>query len=115
EARRVNGVAPALLADELMLVRVAGQRSKAESLLREGLAQDPASPLFQWEAYRLGVAEEPAILAHLAADSQRLLSIARAYLRLGLYEEVVALLTQSFPEVDAAQMEPGEPTPAQNP
>jgi tetratricopeptide (TPR) repeat protein len=115
EARRANGVAIALLADELMLSRVTGNTQRAEELTKQGLSEDPSNSLLRWEAYRLGLSDEKGVLEHLAADSQRLLGLARAYMRFGLYEEVVDLLSRDFPDVGPLQMEPGEPLPGQNP
>lgn len=113
-ARQANRVSLTLTADELILARALGHHPQARALLGEALQADPANPLLRWEEHLLG-ADGIGIRAHLAADSSRLLDVARAYLRLARYEDVVKLLTQAFPEVDPTRTEPGEPAPSRNP
>ena len=54
-------------------------------------------------------------LAHLAADSNRVMGVAAEYARLGMYRKAVAVLSREYPEVAADQREPGSVVPQKNP
>jgi len=52
---------------------------------------------------------------HLAAEPVRVLNVAAEYMRLGLYEPALGVLTRSYPHVDSGEVEPGAVPPSQNP
>ncbi len=114
-AREIAPQSVALQADELMLLRTQHKRAEAVALLKNALRSDPSNPTLRWEAYLLGELKADEVLSHLASDPYRLLDVARAYLRLGLYADAATLLAQPFPQVDQSWKEPGTLSPAQNP
>src|SRR5205823_6412895 len=51
----------------------------------------------------------------LANDSTRVLNIAAQYMRLGLYQRALDVLSRNYPPAQADQSEPGEPPPGKHP
>lgn len=72
----------------------------------------PPSAFLQWDA---GKGNDPALLRFLAADPDRVLEIAAAYMRLGLYPRAADLLARDFPRVPPDESEPGAVPPQQHP
>jgi tetratricopeptide (TPR) repeat protein len=64
---------------------------------------------------RGGSRNDPAQFRFLAADPARVLEIAAQYMRLGLYQPALDLLTRDFPSVPADETEPGAVLPQQHP
>ncbi len=93
-------------AEELVAIRHA--LGKASPLAREWLNRFPTSYFLREE---LG---EPD-LAHLSADPERVLNIATEYIRLGLYEKAMQVLSRAYPAVPADQSEPGSRPPGDHP
>jgi tetratricopeptide (TPR) repeat protein len=95
--------------EELTAVKdAAGKSEEARAIAREGLARFPLSSFLQEE---LGNPD----LAHLANDSNRVLNVAAEYIRLGLYQKALNVLSRRYPALVSDQSEPGAPAPAQHP
>jgi len=70
--------------------------------------------LLRYEALRLG-ANDPALLAHLAADPERILEIAADYMRFGLYEDALDVLSRQYTSGSEVVSEPGALHPSSYP
>jgi tetratricopeptide (TPR) repeat protein len=92
--------------EAIALARVLGRAQKA------GETACPTCAFARWDA---GPREDPALLRFLAADPARVLEIAAAYMRLGLYRPAVDLLSRDFPSVPPDETEPGAVLPQQHP
>lgn len=96
-------------AEELAAVLNArGKINEARSLAADWYRRYPASYFL---AEVLGTPQTE----HLAADPERVLNVAAEYMRLGLYEPALGVLSRNYPHVDAGEVEPGAVEPAQNP
>lgn len=89
-------------------LRAAGKTSEAHALAAAWYKRYPTSYFL---AEELGTPQTK----HLAADPERVLNVAGEYMRLGLYERALAVLSRSYPQVDAGEVEPGSLAPARNP
>ncbi|HSS97233.1 MAG TPA: DUF5107 domain-containing protein, partial [Terriglobales bacterium] len=95
--------------EELVAVkRSAGKTSEAQALAKESLERFPLSNFLQEE---LGHPE----LNQLANDANRVLNIASQYIRLGMYQRALDVLSRKYPPLVADQSEPGSLIPQQNP
>ena len=95
--------------EELVAVKnSAGEPQEAQVLARDGLARFPLSSFLKDE---LGNPD----LAHLADDSNRVLNIAAQYMRLGLYQKALTVLSRQYPPVVKDQSEPGAVAPPNHP
>ena len=70
--------------------------------------------MLRYEALRLG-GNDPAMLAHLAGDPERILEIAADYMRFGLYEDALDVLSRQYPSGSAVVSEPGALHPSSYP
>jgi len=96
-------------AEELVAVEHAlGQTEAANTLAKQWLARYPTNYFLREE---LGEPDN----AHLAADTERVLNIAAEYMRLGLYEKALGVLSRTYPQVPADQSEPANALPQDNP
>jgi tetratricopeptide (TPR) repeat protein len=96
-------------AEELVAVDHAiGQTDSARVLATQWLARYPTSYFLREE---LGQPDN----AHLAADVDRILNIAAEYMRLGLYETALKMLSRDYPDVPADQREPADVMPQKHP
>jgi Flp pilus assembly protein TadD len=96
-------------AEELVAVENAlGQTDAANSLAKQWLARYPTSYFLREE---LGEPDN----AHLAADYERVLNIVAEYMRLGLYEKALGVLSRTYPQVPADQSEPANVLPQDDP
>ncbi len=96
-------------AEELVAVRNAsGDSTGAHQLAEQSLKSHPLSYFLREEL------REPDP-QHLAADPYRVLNLAAEYMRLGLYDRALAVLSRSYPSVDADQSEPGSLLPQNHP
>ncbi len=95
---------------EVALLRHLGRKTEAGERLAIWRLEDPTSSFLRYEAVRLGT-PDPDLPAHLAADPQRILEIAVDYMRLGLYDDAVNILSQEFPSGTNVVTEPGMPAP----
>jgi tetratricopeptide (TPR) repeat protein len=95
--------------EELAAVKqAAGESQPARAMAREGLARFPLSSFLREE---FGNPD----LAHLSDDSTRVLNIAAQYMRLGLYQKALQVLSRQYPPVVKDQSEPGAVAPADHP
>lgn len=95
-------------AEELSAVKqAAGKKEPALWFAKDSLA---ASPVSYFLREQLGDPD----LAHLAADPYRVLNIASAYIRLGLYRSALRVLSRVYPAVPADEQEPGYILPQKN-
>jgi len=95
--------------EELVAVReAAGESQEARALAQEGLARFPLSYFLREE---LGNPD----LAHLADDASRVLNIAAEYMRLGLYQKALDVLSRQYPPAVTDQSEPGAVAPHGHP
>jgi tetratricopeptide (TPR) repeat protein len=95
--------------EELVAVKVAsGKVEEGKTLAREGIARFPLSYLLSEE---LG---DPN-LKQFANDSIRVLNLASQYMRLGLYQRALTVLSRDYPSPRLDQTEPGALSPASHP
>ena len=99
---------------EVALRRTLGQADQARARLAALRAIDPTSSFLRCEATRLGTVDE-ALWAHLAADPERILEVAADYMRFGLFENAIDLLSRTYPAGAAVVAEPGMPHPSAYP
>ncbi len=95
--------------EELVAVRIAsGNGEEGKALARQGIALFPLSYLLSEE---LG---EPN-LKQFANDTVRMLNLAAQYMRLGLYQRALAVLSRDYPSPQPDQTEPGALSPSNHP
>jgi tetratricopeptide (TPR) repeat protein len=95
--------------EELVAVTAAaGQSQEARSMAQESLAHFPVSYFLREE---LGNPD----LAQLGNDPTRVLNVASEYMRGGLYEKALNVLSRQYPPAAADQTEPGALAPHKNP
>ena len=99
---------------EVALLRVLGRQADARKRLLFWKQEDPASSFLAYEAMRLGESQ-PDLLAHLAADPERIVEIASDYMRLGLYDDAIDVLGRQYPAGPEVVSEPGMPRPESYP
>jgi Flp pilus assembly protein TadD len=96
-------------AEELAtILRARGKNADAHTLAATWYSRYPTSYFL---AEELGTPQTE----HLAADPERVLSVASEYMRLGQYESALHVLSRNYPHVDAGEVEPGSLPPGQNP
>ncbi len=95
--------------EELVALRIAaGKIEEGKSLARQGLVVSPTSSLL------LDAVGEPN-LEHLGNDANRIISLAREYLRLDLYQRALDTVSRKYPKGPPDQAEPGALSPDTNP
>jgi tetratricopeptide (TPR) repeat protein len=96
-------------AEELSAVeRALGREQRERLLTQDWLQKFPLSNFLRNEA---GSAD----LQHLANDDSRILNIAREYMRLGLYQSALDVLSRPYPEPLRDESEPGAISLARDP
>jgi tetratricopeptide (TPR) repeat protein len=85
-----------------------GEKTEAHQLGQDWMARFPLSYFLREE---LGSVD----MAHLADDSDRILNIASEYMRLGLYQRALDVLSRQYPMPVPDQTEPGALPPGKNP
>lgn len=96
-------------AEELVAVFAAeGQKEKSQRLAREWLARFPQS-YFLLE--QMGKPD----LHHLGDDANRVLNVASEYMRLGMYQQALEVLSRDYPAAVADESEPGQLPPGKHP
>jgi tetratricopeptide (TPR) repeat protein len=96
-------------AEELVaLLYAVGEIPKARALAQEWLARFPLSYFLREEV------GDPD-LRHLANDANRVLNIAAQYMRLGLYQRALGVLTRKYPAATPDESEPGALAPQNHP
>jgi tetratricopeptide (TPR) repeat protein len=99
---------------DVALLPVLRNIKEAEKHLRVLQLTDPANSFLRYEATRLG-GTDATLWQHLAADPERILTIAVLYMHFGLYDEAVDLLAHQFPDGPEVVSEPGMPRPGKYP
>ncbi len=100
---------------EVALLRRLSQPEKARQRLAALRLMDPTNSALRYEQARLGQ-DDPALWPHLGADPERVLNLAVGYLRLGFYDDALALLSRKYPPpVDILASEPGAVLPQNYP
>jgi tetratricopeptide (TPR) repeat protein len=95
--------------EELVAVKIAsGKVEEGKTLARQGMALFPLSYFLREE---LG---EPN-LKQLGNDSNRVLNLAAQYMRLGLYQRALTVLSRDYPSPPPDQTELGSLSPGQHP
>ena len=95
---------------EVALLRTLVRPAEAKKRLLFWRQKDPANSFLAYEAMRLGESD-PALLAHLAADPERIVEIASEYMGPGLYEDALDVLGRQYPSGPSVISEPGMPHP----
>jgi len=96
-----------------MLARAMGRIPDARSLVVTGRAADPVDLVLRYESHRVWD-PDTALLRELAADPERILEVATEYVRFGLWDDALAILSASWP-TDGVVTEPGMPRPERAP
>jgi len=99
---------------EVALLRAVQRKAEATKRLAFWKRQDPTSSFLRYEGIRLGQSD-PGLMAHLAADPERILEIATDYLRFGLYEDAIDVLSRQYPSGTDVIGEPGAVHPGSYP
>jgi tetratricopeptide (TPR) repeat protein len=100
---------------EVAILRRAGKADAAKQRLRFWQEQDPAENTLRFESSLVGGADDPALWSHLAADPERVLTLADLYLQLGAFNDALKLLERRYPSVPANEAEPGAVLPQEHP
>jgi hypothetical protein len=95
---------------QIALLRHANQNDELRKALGEALGLDPLDSFLRVEATRLGATDEE-IWRHLAADPDRVLDLAGAYIDFGFYADALELLSRKYEAVPANETEPGAALP----
>ena len=91
---------------EIALLLALRRQPEATKRLEFWKHQDPTSSFLRYESIRLGQADAT-LLSHLAADPERILEIATEYIRFGLYEDALDVLSRQYPSGPDMVGEPG--------
>jgi tetratricopeptide (TPR) repeat protein len=91
---------------EVALLRTLQHKTEAAKRLAFWKHQDPTNSFLRYEAIRLGQSDPP-LMAHLAADPERILEIAADYMRFGLNEDALDVLSRKYPPGTEIVGEPG--------
>lgn len=95
--------------EELVAIKnAAGKTREGNTIAQQGIALFPLSYLLREE---LGTPD----LKQLANDATRVLNLATQYLRLGLYQRALTILSRTYPTSPPEQMELGALPPAKHP
>jgi tetratricopeptide (TPR) repeat protein len=99
---------------EAALLRAVERKAEATKRLAFWRRKDPTSSFLRYEGIRLGQSD-PGLMAHLAADPERILEIASDYMRFGLYEDALDVLSRPYPSGTKVMAEPGALPPGSYP
>ena len=99
---------------EVAFLRAVGRKTEATKRLALWRQKDPISSFLRYEAMRLGESD-PDLLAHLAGDPERILEISADYMRSGLYEDALDVLSRQYPSGPQVVSEPGVLHPSSYP
>jgi tetratricopeptide (TPR) repeat protein len=95
---------------DVSVLRHMGDAAAAKAQLEKRQRSDPANTFLRYEAALLGH-EDPTLWPHLAADPERILTIAVRYVHFGFYADAVDLLSRNYPSGPGVVSEPGMPRP----
>jgi tetratricopeptide (TPR) repeat protein len=100
---------------EIALLRHSGNRDEAKAQLQRWRALDPTDSVLRYEAMKLGGGDD-LLWQHLAADPDRVLNVAVAYMALGFYDDALDVLSHEYVQpADALASEPGAVLPQRDP
>ena len=99
---------------EVALLCALQRKADATRRLAFWKQKDPTNSLLRYEAIRLGESD-PGLMAHLAADPERILEIATDHMRFGLYDDALEVLSRQYPSGTEVIGEPGVLSPASYP
>lgn len=99
---------------EVTLLRAVGRKAEARKRLAYWRQEDPTSSFLRYEAMQLGHTDVD-LLPHLAGDPERILEIAADYMRFGLYEDAIEMLSKQYPSGPQVMSEPGVLHPSSYP
>jgi tetratricopeptide (TPR) repeat protein len=91
---------------EIALLRACAREDEARERLAFWKQKDPTCSFLRYEAMRLG-ASDPTLLAHLAADPERILEVVVDYMLVGLFEDALEVLSREYPSGSQTVSEPG--------
>jgi len=95
--------------EELVAIKTAnGKAQEGKTLAQQGIRQFPLSHFLQEQLATPN-------LAQLANDPIRVLNLAAQYVRLGLYQRALSVLSREYPQSHPDQSEPGMLPPGQYP
>ncbi|MGH9515565.1 MAG: DUF5107 domain-containing protein [Terriglobales bacterium] len=95
--------------EELVAIQKAlGMDKQADSLVQESLKRFPLSDFLRSEVGSVN-------LQHLSNDHSRILNIAREYMRLGIYQPALDVLSRKYPDSRPDESEPGVTSPNRDP
>jgi tetratricopeptide (TPR) repeat protein len=105
---------------EVALLRRLGRYDDARARLAHWKALEPANSLLRYEEARLAArgprpTADGDLWIHLAADPERILEVAVDYVRFGLLDDALDLLSRDYPTGPAVVTEPGMPSPSAYP
>ena len=106
---------PRVGAIEVALLRRAGKAQDAQARLRLWLQKDPADELLRVERIFNTTTDEPALWSLLAADPERVLTLADQYRQMGAYDDALKLLEHHYTAQPANQRAPGAVLPQDYP
>ena len=114
-AERYLNVAYSLTPDDLRIreelvaiKRATGKTDESRKLAQESSTRFPISYFLQEE---IGTPQ----LNQLANDAERVLNVASQYIRLGMYQRALDVLSRKYPVITPDQSEPGAVAPQDNP
>jgi hypothetical protein len=97
------------IAEELSAIfRAEGQNDESQKIAEEWLKRFPQDYLLLEQAGKPD-------LRHLADDAERVLNVASAYVRLGMYSQALDVLSRNYPAPVADESEPGVLPPSKHP
>ena len=99
---------PRSLEELAAITMAAGKTQEGNALAEGGLKLFPLS-------YLLREAAGDPNLKQLANDPARVLNLAAYYIRLGLFQNALTILSREYPTAPSDETEPGEPSPSRHP
>jgi tetratricopeptide (TPR) repeat protein len=95
---------------DVAVLRQFGEAKEANGHLENRQLADPANSFLRYEATRFGH-PDPGLWEHLAADPERILTIAVQYMHFGFYSDALEILSRQYPAGAGVVSEPGMPRP----
>jgi tetratricopeptide (TPR) repeat protein len=95
---------------DVAVLRLLGEGTAAKDHLEMRKLADPANSFLRYEATHFGH-QDAALWEHLAADPERILTIAVQYMHFGFYSDALEILSRKYPAGAGVVSEPGMPRP----